>query len=98
MDPIDPSVMTVADFLIFMFEEKKLSPVSVEGYRSDISFTLKYLTQKTVFLIALASGRRHSEIHALSVTSGSVKFSADTSAVVLHFFPGFFWLKIKFLR
>ena len=146
MDPIDPSVMTVADFLIFFFEEKKLSPVSVKGYRSAISSTLKHqssvdfsshpvladvirslelekpavnrifphwhlslvldclkkspfepmsscslkcLTQKTVFLTALASGWRRSEIHALSANSGSVKFSADTSVVVLHFFPGF---------
>ena len=105
----------MADFLIFLFEEKKLAPVSVKGYRSAISSTLKHLssvdyssdpvlsdiiksmelekpvvskvvchwdlsfvldclkespfepmsscslkclTQKTVFLIALASGRR----------------------------------------
>ena len=53
------------------------------------SCSLKCLTQKTVFLIALAPGRSRSEINALSATSGSVKFSADTSAVVLHFFPGF---------
>lgn len=146
MDPIDPSVATLADFLIFLFEEKKLLPVSIKGYRSAISSTLKHLssvdfsshpvlsdvirsmelekpvitrvvpqwdlslvldslkkspfepmsscslkclTQKTVFLIALASGRRRSEIHALSATSGSVKFSADVSSVVLHFYPGF---------
>ena len=62
-----------------------------------MSCSLKCLTQKTVFLIALASGRRRSEIHALSATSGSVKFSTDTSAVVLHVFSGFL-LKIKFLR
>ena len=119
MDPIDPSVMALADFLIFLFEEKKLAPVSVKGYRSAISSTLKHLssvnfssdpvlsdiiksmefekpvvskavphwdlslvldclkespfepmsscslkclTQKTVFLIALASGRRDSDI------------------------------------
>lgn len=146
MDPINPSVMTLADFLIFLFEEKKLCPVSVKGYRSAISSTLKHLssvdfsshpvlsdiirsmelekpvsnrivplwdlalvlesfkktpfepmascslkclTQKTVFLIALASGRRRSEIHALSASPGSVNFSADKSAVILHFFPGF---------
>ena len=44
MDPIDPSVMTVADFLIFLFEEKKLSPDSVKGYRSAISSRLKHLS------------------------------------------------------
>ncbi|MEW8546512.1 MAG: hypothetical protein AB2693_23605, partial [Candidatus Thiodiazotropha sp.] len=146
MDPIDPSIANVADFLIFLFEEKKLSPVSVKGYRSAISSTLKhfssvdfssdpvlsdivrsmelekpshtrvvphwdlslvlsclkespfeplsssslkFLTWKTVFLISLASGRRRSEIHALSATSGSVNFSADKSSVILHSFPGF---------
>ena len=146
MDPIDPSVTTMADFLIFLFEEKKLLPASIKGYRSAIASTLKHLssvdfschpvlsdiirsmelekpvisrvvphwdlslvldslkkspfepmsscslkclTQKTVFLIALASGRRRSELHALSATPGSVKFSADKSSVELHFFPGF---------
>ena len=44
MDPIDPSVMNVADFLIFVYEEKKLSPVSVKRYRSAISTTLKYMS------------------------------------------------------
>ena len=146
MDPIDPTVTSMADFLIFLFEEKKLLPSSIKGYRSAIASTLKHftsvdfsshpvlsdvirsmdlekpavsrvvphwdlalvlnslkkspfeplsscslkcLTQKTVFLIALASGRRHSEIHAFSSAPGSVKFSADFSAVELHFFPGF---------
>ena len=146
MDPIDPSVTTMADFLIFLFEEKKLLPASIKGYRSAIASTLKHLssvdfschpvlsdiirsmelekpvisrvvphwdlslvldslkkspfepmsscslkclTQKTVFLIALASGRRRSELHALSATPGSVKFSANKSSVELHFFPGF---------
>ena len=146
MDPIDPTVMALADFLIFLFEEKKLSPTSVKGYRSAISFTLKHfssvdfssdpvladiirsmelekpivswvvpywdfslvldclkespfepmsscsfkcLSQKAVFLIALASGRRRSEINAISAASGAVNFSADKSSVKLHFFPGF---------
>lgn len=44
---------------------------------------------KTVFLIALAFGRRRSETHALSATSDSVNFSADKSLVILHSFPGF---------
>ena len=146
IDPIDLSVMALADFLFFLFEEKKLAPVSVKGYRSAISSTLKHLSsvdfssdhvlsdiiksmelekpvvskvvphwdlslgldclkespfepmsscslkcliQKKVFLIALASGRRRSEIHALSASSGSVNFSADKSSVKLHIFPGF---------
>ena len=39
--------------------------------------------------MALASGRRRSEIHALSASSGSDNFSADKSSVKLHFSPGF---------
>ena len=136
--------MALADFLIFLFEEKKLAPVSVKGYKLAISSRLKHLssvdfssdpvlsnliksmelekpvvskvvphwdlslvldclkessfepmsscslkclTKKTIFLIALASGRRRSEIHALSASSGSVNFSVDR--VKLHFIPGF---------
>ena len=41
------------------------------------SCSLKCLTQKTLFLMAFASGRRCSEIHALSASSSSVNFSAD---------------------
>lgn len=45
----------------------------------------KELTFKTVFLLALASGRRRSEIHALSYSE--VQFSEDL--VSLDTFPGF---------
>ena len=146
MDPINPSVTTMADFLIFLFEEKKLLPASIKGFKSAIASTLKHLssvdlsyhqvlsdiiksmelekpvisrvvthwdlslvldslkkflfepmsscslkclTQKTVFLIALTSGRRRSELHALSATPNSVKFSTDKSSVELHFYPVF---------
>lgn len=137
---IDPTVLTLADFLIFLFEEKKLSPASVKGYRSAISSTLKHVSSvdfssdpvltdiirsmelekpivspivpywglslvldclkespfepmscsfKCLSQIALASGRRRSEIYAISAASGSVNFSADKSSVKLHLFPGF---------
>ncbi len=146
MDSFSPSVNSVAEFLIFLFEVKKLSPVAVKGYRSAIATTLKnfsdidysnqsvlsnvlrsmelerpktlspvpqwnlplvldvlsrhpfepiincslkFLTYKTVFLIALASGRRRSEIHALSADDACVSFTHDESAVELHTFPGF---------
>ena len=46
MDPIDPPVMALADFL---FEEKKLAPFSVKGYRSAISSTLKHLSSRFFF-------------------------------------------------
>ena len=44
MDPIDPTVTSMADFLIFLFEEKKLLPSSIKGYRSAIASTLKHFT------------------------------------------------------
>ena len=115
-----PSVKHIAEFLLFLFKEKKLQPSTIEGYRTTIvdmvgndrvhisrdenlsrlldSFhrdkpkgrrgvsswnlslvlhqltkapfepmrkaSLKHLTFKTVFLLALGSGKRRSEIHA----------------------------------
>ena len=109
-----PPVKSVADFLLYLFEVKKLQPSTIDGYRSTIadklgnstlniskddnltrlldSFhrdrpkgtdlslvlhqltkapfeplreaSLKHLTFKTVFLLALGSGKRRSEIHA----------------------------------
>ena len=113
-------VKSVADFLLYLFEDRKLQPSTIDGYRSAIadklgnspfniskdenltrvldSFhrdrpkgrrgipswnlslvlhqltkapfepiqeaSLKHLTFKTVFLLALGSGKRRSEIHA----------------------------------
>ena len=115
-----PPVNSVADFLMYLFEERNLQPSTIDGYRSAIadklgnstlniskdenltrlldSFhrdrpkgrrgipswnlslvlhqltkahfepikeaSLKHLTFKTVFLLALGSGKRRSEIHA----------------------------------
>ena len=115
-----PPIKSVADFLMYLFEERKLQPSTIDGYRSAIadklgssalnigkdenltrlldSFhrdrpkgrrgipswnlslvlhqltkapfepikeaSLKLLTFKTVFLLALGSGKRRSEIHA----------------------------------
>lgn len=146
MDPYAPSVNSLAEFLIFLFEVRKLTPAAVKGYRSAVATTLKqfssvdyshqtilsnvirslelekpkvsspvpkwnlplvlevlskhpfepldscslkFLTFKTVFLIALASGRRRSEIHAFSSDEAAVSFTSDESAVELHTYPGF---------
>ena len=115
-----PSVSQIADFLLYLFKERKLQPSTIDGYRTAIadmvgnqevniskdenltrlldSFhrdkpkgrrglpswnlslvlhqltkppfepmrkaSLKHLTFKTVFLLALGSGKRRSEIHA----------------------------------
>ena len=110
-----PPVKSVADFLLYLFKDRKLQPSTIDGYRSAIadklgnsyininkdenltrfldSFhrdrpkgwrgvpswnlslvlhqltkalfePLKHLTFKTVFLLALGSGKRRNEIHA----------------------------------
>ena len=115
-----PSVNQIADFLLYLFKDRKLQPSTIDGYRTAIAdmvgnqevniskdenltrlldsfhrdkpkgrrgvpswnlslvlhqFTkapfepmrkasLKHLTFKTVFLLALGSGKRRSEIHA----------------------------------
>ena len=42
VDPLHPPLGKVADFLIFLFEEKKYSPSTIKGYRAAISNTLKF--------------------------------------------------------
>ena len=51
--------------------------------------TLEYVTKKTVFLVALGSGRRRSEIHAMSADKDCLRFAADKSKVTLLTSPGF---------
>ena len=48
----------------------------------------KHLTLKTVFLIALASGRRCSEVHGLSGLAGDIATERDGS-MLLNFLPEF---------
>ena len=45
---------------------------------------LKLLTLKTVFLVALASGRRRSELHALCIDSHHFRQNQDQSLVTLY--------------
>ena len=51
--------------------------------------SLENLTWKTVFLVALASGRRRSEIHALSVSDECFRFAPNLPQVSLLTEPGF---------
>lgn len=51
--------------------------------------SLLNLTLKTVFLVKLASGRRRSELHALSFSDGCCTFSRNLSKVTLITQPGF---------
>ena len=138
-----PPVKSVADFLMYLFEERKLQPSTIDGYRSAIadklgdttlniskdhnltrlleSFhrdrpkgrrgipswnlslvlhqltkppfeplreaSLKHLTFKTVFLLALGSGKRRSEIHAWQ--HKNIKHQSDWSKVSLFPSPSF---------
>ena len=136
-------IMSVADFLLYLFEDKKLQPSTIDGYRSAIadklgnakvniskddnlthlleSFhrdrpkgrrgipswnlslvlhqltkapfeplreaSLKHLTFKTTFLLALGSGKRRSEIHAWQ--HKNIRHQTDWSKVSLYPSPSF---------
>ena len=138
-----PPVNSVADFLLHLFQDKKLQPSTIDGYRSAIadklgnvpinvskdenltrlldSFhrdrpkgrrgipswnlslvlhqltkapfkpikeaSLKHLTFKTVFLLALGSGKRRSEIHAW--LNRNIRHQSDWSKVSLYPSPSF---------
>ena len=138
-----PPVKSVADFLMYLFEDSKLQPSTIDGYRSTIadklgnstlniskdenltrlldSFhrdrpkgrrgipswnlslvlhqltkapfepikeaSLKHLTFKTVFLLALGSGKRRSEIHAWQ--RKNIRHQSDWSKVSLYPSPSF---------
>ena len=51
------------------------SECDIQGESSDDVIPLKWRTMKTVFLLALASARRRSYIHTLSVAPGRCMFS-----------------------
>ena len=138
-----PLVKSVADFLMYLFQDRKLQPSTIDGYRSAItdklgnsstniskdenltrlldSFhrdrpkgrrgipswnlslvlhqltkapfeplkeaSLKHLTFKTVFLLALGSGKRRSEIHAWQ--NKNIRHQTDWSKVSLYPSPSF---------
>ena len=50
--------------------------------------SLKFLSWKTAFLLAFASAKRRSELHALSIEPGQFRFNRDGS-LSLSFQPGF---------
>ena len=143
-----PPVKSVADFLMYLFQDRKLQPSTIDGYRSAIadklgnssiniskdenltrlldSFhrdrpksrrgipswnlslvlhqltkapfeplkeaSLKHLTFKTVFLLALGSGKRRSEIHAWQNSSGtSLNGQKCPCTLYLAFFQRISW-------
>ena len=141
-----PPVKSVADFLMYLFEDRKLQPSTIDGYRSAIadklgnlpfnisrdenltrlldSFhrdrpkgrrgipswnlslvlhqltkapfepireaSLKHLTFKTVFLLALGSGKRRSEIPTTikkEAPTGNAPMGAIPPKAVINCFP-----------
>ena len=138
-----PPLKSVADFLMYLFQDRNLQPSTIDGYRSAIadklgnspiniskdenltrlldSFhrdrpkgrrgvpswnlslvlhqltkppfepikeaSLKHLTFKTVFLLALGSGKRRSEIHAWQ--NKNIRHQSDWSKVSLYPSPSF---------
>ena len=138
-----PPINSVADFLLYLFQDRKLQPSTIDGYRSAIadklgnsptniskdenltrlldSFhrdrpkgrrgipswnlslvlhqltkapfepikeaSMKHLTFKTVFLLALGSGKRRSEIHAW--LHRNIRHQSDWSKVSLYPSPSF---------
>ena len=138
-----PPLKAIADFLLHLFQDRKLQPGTIDGYRSTIadklgnstinvskdenltrlldSFyrdrpkgrrgipswnlslvlhqltkvpfepikeaSLKHLTFKTVFLLALGSGKRRSEIHAW--LHKNIRHQSDWSKVSLYPSPSF---------
>ena len=145
-----PPVKSIADFLQYLFQDRKLQPSTIDGYRSAIADTLgnspinvskdknlarlldsfhrdrpkgrrgipsrnlslvlhqltkapfepieeaslKHLTFKIVFLLALGSGKRRSEIHALQ--NKDIRHQSDWSKVSL--FPSISFLRISWPR
>ena len=138
-----PPLKAIADFLLHLFQDRKLQPSTIDGYRSGIAdklgnstinvskcenltrlldsyhrdrpkgrrgipswnlslvlhqltkapfeplkeASLKHLTFKTVFLLALGSGKRSSEIHAW--LHKNIRHQSDWSKVSLYPSPSF---------
>ncbi|CAG2205311.1 unnamed protein product [Mytilus edulis] len=86
INPLSVTVQQLADFFLYLFEEKGYSPSTIKGYRSAIARTIS-LSGGSDF--ALATGRRRSEIHALSISESCLRFAADKSSVTLLTDPSF---------
>jgi hypothetical protein len=60
-----------------------LSALKLPPFEPATEVDIKFVSYKCCFLLALASGRRRSEIHALSVSDPCLRFNRDQSAVTL---------------
>lgn len=66
-----------------------LSALCTSPFEPAEKVDICYLSYKCCFLLALASGRRRSEIHAFSVSDSCLRFTRDKSSVTLLTDPSF---------
>ena len=66
-----------------------LSALNLTPFEPAEEVDLKFLSYKCCFLLALASGRRRSEVHAFSTSNSCLRFSRDKSSVTLLTDPAF---------
>jgi hypothetical protein len=90
------------EFLSLMFKnfcierpkQRRLVPawdlfLQLSPFESLDLISFKFLTYKCCFLLALATGRRRSELHGLSISESCIHFAADKSSVTLLTDPAF---------
>ncbi|CAG2218948.1 unnamed protein product [Mytilus edulis] len=66
-----------------------LSALKTHPFEPAEKVEIKFLSYKCCFLLALASGRRRSEIHAFSTADYCLRFNRDKSSVTLLTDPAF---------
>ena len=66
-----------------------LEALSEPPYEPLREASFKHLTLKTVFLLAMASAGRHSELHALRFDQNYIQFKPKGAGVTLYFSPEF---------
>ena len=91
--PVQHRIMPKWDLhlvLLALMRPPFASECDIQGESSDNVIPLKWQTMKTVFLLAWASARRHSYIHALSVAPGRCVFVRGTTQrqLVVSLFAG----------
>ena len=66
-----------------------LSSLNLSPFEPADQVDIKFVAYKCCFLLALASGRRRSEIHAFSISNSCLRFNRDNSSVTLLTDPSF---------
>jgi hypothetical protein len=65
------------------------SALKLPQFEPSAEVDIKFVSYKCCFLLALASGRRRSEVHPLSVSDSCLRFNRNQSAVNLLTDPSF---------